>query len=75
MIYTCRCKDFQFKHDKINSKNPIQIIQNNTQHFLTETTLQQQLLDLIIHAIFPDHKQNSRTFPNLLNSRTFLDFS
>ena len=54
----CSCthirKHIQFKNNKINGENPIQIIQNNTSRSWLKTVLQQQLHNLIIglHTIF-----------------------
>ena len=54
LIYAHLCKHFQFKNNKINNKNSIQIIQNNYLCFWPEKILHQQLLNLTIHAIFLD---------------------
>ena len=59
-IYSVR-KHFQFKNNKINNKNPIEIIQNNRWCLRPETILLQQLLNLITHAIFP---WSPMKFPN-----------
>jgi len=53
---------FALKNNKINNKNPIKIIQNNSSHWWPATILQQQLLSLMIHAIFPGRPTNFLTF-------------
>jgi len=55
-------KHFQYKNDKINTKNPIQIIPNNLLCYWPETILQQQLHKLTIHVVFIRPQTKLRTF-------------
>ena len=53
MTYAHTRKHFQFKSNRINNKNLIQIIKDNSSCFWPETILQQQLHNLIMQAVFP----------------------
>jgi len=57
MIYTHICKQFRFKNNKINNKNPIQIIQKLIMLLAWNNIIP------TVAQFFSYHQQNPQTFP------------